>query len=124
AAQNDFAGAVEVLQNYLGRLPESKLDSGKIALLRRPVESRMAKFGVLQSQAEMDKQTVSAKNLAQRNVTQAALQQQNKLKHVAELLASFNKAYRDAKYKEAYQFAALAHDLDPDNPVATTALLM
>ncbi|MBI1913939.1 MAG: hypothetical protein HYS12_04275 [Planctomycetes bacterium] len=124
AAQHDFAGAVEVLQNYLGRLPESKLDSGKLALLRRQVESRMAKFGVLQSQAEMDKQTVDAKQLAQKNVTQVVLQQQNKQKRVAELLASFNKSYRDAKYKDAYQFAALAHEMDPDNAVATTALLM
>jgi type II secretory pathway component GspD/PulD (secretin) len=126
ARQNDFAGAVEVLQGFLDHLQqsESKLDRGKLALLRRPVDSRMGNFTKLQAQAELDKQTVSAKNRAETNVTQAALQQQNKQKRVAELLASFNKAYRDAKYKDAYQFAALAHEMDADNPTATTAMLL
>ena len=122
AGQNDFAGAVEVLQGLLGRLQqdEAKLDSGKLALLRRPVESRMDKFGKLQSQAELDNQTVSAKQKALSNVTKDALTQQNKHKRVAELLASFNKSYRDAKYKDAFQLASAAHEMDPDNATATT----
>src|SRR5262249_15997393 len=111
---------------FLDRLQqdEANLDSGKLALLRRPVESRMAKLGVLQSQAEMDKLTTSAKNKAQTNVTRDALEQQNKQNPVAQLRASSNKAYRDAKYKEAYQLAATAHEMDLDNPIASTAMMM
>src|SRR5262249_33526037 len=47
-----------------------------------------------------------------------------KKQKVAELLARFDQAYRNAKYKEAYQLASLAHEIDPDNPVATTAMLI
>src|SRR5262249_21396147 len=92
-------------------------------LLRRPVEGRLAKYGPLRAQAELDKQTGDASQKAKRNVTRLALEEQNKQKRVAELLASFNKSYRDAKYKEAYQFASLAHEMDPDNAVATTAMI-
>ena len=52
------------------------------------------------------------------------LEKPNKQKCIDELLANFNKAYREGKYKEAYQFASLAHELDPDNAVATTAMLV
>src|SRR5262249_11646265 len=126
AAQKDFAGAVEVLQGFLDHLAssEAKLDSGSLALLRRPVDTRKSNYSVLQSQAELDHQVGGAKKKALGNVTQEALKQQNKEKRVSELMASFNRAYRDAKYKEAYQFASLAVEMDPDNSVARTAQMM
>ena len=57
--------------------------------------------------------------VAEKSINSVVLAEQNKQKKVGELLASFNKSYRDAKYKEAYQFASLAHEMDPDNAIAT-----
>src|SRR5262249_26020521 len=51
------------------------------------------------------------------------LEKQNKQKRIAELLANYEKAYREGEYKHAYQFAALAHELDPDDVPATCAMV-
>ena len=43
---------------------------------------------------------------------------------VVELLRRFYRAYRAGEYKEALAFARFAHDLDPDNPVTTAAIVV
>ena len=39
-------------------------------------------------------------------------------------MKEFNSYYGAAKYKEALACAQIAHDLDPDNPVTTAAIMV
>jgi hypothetical protein len=45
-------------------------------------------------------------------------------RNVAELMQRFRAAYKVGSYKEAIAIASLAHELDPDNPVPTAALIV
>jgi general secretion pathway protein D len=124
ARAGDLNGAVEILEDFLTRLPESELDRQGLKRIRRPIESLKQKYGVLRAQAEVDAQVAGAKKKAKTKVTQATLVAQNRQKKVAERMERFNKAYKEARYKEAYQEALIAKELDPNDPLVTSAMLM
>src|SRR5262249_2337131 len=120
----DAAAAIAVLQEFLGKLPESQLDADKIAFLRHPVESRIQKYRMMEDQKDIDRQVASKKTnpiQTQLEHTQAA---NNKQKKVAGLMKQFNEYHRQGKYNEAGQYAKLASELDPENPIAYAAVTM
>jgi type II secretory pathway component GspD/PulD (secretin) len=50
------------------------------------------------------------------------LAEQSKEKKVAELMKQYNTFYAEGKYPEAERLAMQAHELDPDNPMASAAI--
>ncbi len=122
AGQGDTEGAVTILQDFIAKLPESQLDSEKMAMLRKPVDSRIQKFQLLMEQSSIDRQVASKTKNPASMQTAHILADQNKQKNVAQLMKQFTAYYKDAKYKEAEMYAKMVVELDPDNPFATAAV--
>src|SRR5439155_16074421 len=114
--------ALEMLQEYAGGLRESALDPDRVALLRRPVESRLQQFKMLKAQKDFEKEQIGQHATAASMQSRIALAEQNKQKNVADLMKQYNTLFKEAKYEQAEMAALKAHDLDPDNPVPSAAL--
>jgi type II secretory pathway component GspD/PulD (secretin) len=114
--------AIDVLRDYLAKLPDDQLDPAHIALLRKPIESRLQRLDIMKLQDTMEKQSKG-------NATEVAnlrgahdKAEHKKQELVSEALKQSNGAYKDGKYLEAMRFAEKAHELDPDNVQATAAM--
>src|SRR5262249_10546873 len=59
----DTEGAMNLLEDFLLKLPEAQLDGEKVGMLRRPVESRLQKYKLMAAQTDMDRQATSKKPL-------------------------------------------------------------
>ena len=120
AGQTD--AAIEMLTEYLSELNSNDLEPGKMAFLRRPVESRLQHFKLMKAQKEMlAKDGGKEKKNA---IGQKQLADENKQKKVAELMKQFNQNFKEGKYLEAESYAMRAHELDPDNAMAAAAMSM
>jgi type II secretory pathway component GspD/PulD (secretin) len=117
-------GALELLHDYLSHLDDEQLDPGQLALLRRPVESRIQQFGLLKAQKEFTDRTTASKRLVAADRGKEALAEENKQKNVDKLMKEFNALFHDGKYVEAEALAMRAKELDPDNGVVTAAVYM
>jgi type II secretory pathway component GspD/PulD (secretin) len=117
--------AVDMLQEYLMRLNEEQLDPSQLALLRRPVDSRLQQFQLLKAQAEMVNNRFDDRSReVKRDLTKAKNAEQVKQKNIAQGMKQFNELYGQAKYDEAEIAALRVKELDPDNPMATAAVTM
>jgi type II secretory pathway component GspD/PulD (secretin) len=120
----DTARALEILQEFLASLASVQLESDRVAMLRRPIESRLQQFRTLQAQKEFEELQVAGRQARgnSRNAIEAA--ERNKQEKVAELMKQFNALYKEGKYKEAQYKAMLVKEIDPDNTAATAAIYM
>ena len=51
----DSDEAVEILQEYIDNLRDTQLEPDRVALLQRPIESRLQQFRTLKAQQAFDK---------------------------------------------------------------------
>jgi general secretion pathway protein D len=114
--------ALEMLQDYLAQLTEEQLDPGQTTLLRRPIESRLSQFRLLKAQADFANQSADNSRTQMNKVKKRLDAEQLKQKNVAELMKQFNELFKSGKYVEAEALAMRAKEIDPDNPVATSAV--
>jgi type II secretory pathway component GspD/PulD (secretin) len=114
--------ALEILDEYIAALKDAQLDAERITLLKRPVEARLSQFKLMKGQR--DQQTAIAKEKTDHIDSRASLAraEQNKQAEMAKLMKQYNILYKEGKYEEAEQQAMLAHELDPDNPMASAAV--
>ncbi len=122
AGQTD--AALEILQDHLSQLNDAQLDATKLALLKRPVESRLQHFKLLKAQKEFLEKDNVVRDTKRNSISQKQLAEENKQKKVSEQMKLFNQAFKEAKYLEAESFAMRAHELDPDNSMAAAAVSM
>jgi type II secretory pathway component GspD/PulD (secretin) len=120
----DSAAAIDILQDYEGKLTDVQLDTDRVALLRRPVDARLLQFKTLAAQRDYEKQALAQQVNGHSQQGQLAMVRMNKQKKVEELLEQYRGAYKEAKYREAEMYAQAAHDLDPDNAAASAAVMM
>jgi Flp pilus assembly secretin CpaC len=117
--------AVDMLQEYLGRLGEEQLDPAQLAMLRRPIDSRLQQFQLLKAQADLANNRFDEKSRhVKSDMAKAKNAEQVKQKNVAQLMKQYNELFHDAKYPEAEMVALRIKELDPDNPMATAAITM
>lgn len=122
AGQTDQA--LEALQDYLTRVQEEKLDPSQVALLKRPVESRISQFRLLKAQKDLTAGAVASRQ-ANTDKIQAKFKAEDlKQKNVEKLMKDFNTLFKEGKYLEAESLAMRALELDPDNGVASAAVYM
>ncbi|HEY1860929.1 MAG TPA: hypothetical protein VGG61_11270 [Gemmataceae bacterium] len=114
--------ALEILNDYLGGLNETQLDAERLTLLKRPVEARLSTLKLMKGQR--DQQTAIAKEKSDHIDSRASLAkaEQNKQAEMAKLMKQYNILYKEGKYEAAEQQAMLAHELDPENEMATMAV--
>jgi type II secretory pathway component GspD/PulD (secretin) len=117
--------AIDMLEEYLNRLAEEQLDPAQLAMLRRPIDSRLQQIQLLKAQAEMVNNRFDEKSRdVKRDLAKAKNAEQVKQKNIAQLMKQFNELYGQAKYSEAEMVAMRVKELDPDNPMATAAVTM
>ena len=114
--------AIDMLQDYMAQLNDAQLDLGQVALLRRQPESRLQQFKLLKAQRDFAGEIDGKVHQKQEERTHQMLVEQSKEKKVAELMKQYNTFYAEGKYPEAERLAMQAHELDPDNPMATAAI--
>jgi type II secretory pathway component GspD/PulD (secretin) len=118
----DTAQAVEILQAFLTKLAESELDPAQVALLQRPIESRLQGFKKLKVQQDFDKERDGQHETASRMLQRQAEMEEHKKQQVSELMKKYQELFREGKFKEAKMAATQAHDLDPENVAAGAAV--
>jgi type II secretory pathway component GspD/PulD (secretin) len=117
--------AVDMLQEYLARLSEEQLDPTQLALLRRPIDSRLQQFQLLKAQAELTNSRFDEKSRkVKSDMAKAKNAEQVKQQNIAQLMKQYNELFHDAKYPEAEMVALRIKELDPDNPMAAAAITM
>jgi Flp pilus assembly secretin CpaC len=112
---------LQILRDYEATLSSSGLDSDKITLLRRPIDTRLAQLSLLKHQRDFEVQVDKEPKDAAKNLSQKALAEQEKEKQFKQLIDQYNVAYREGRYEDALKYALQARELDPDNVVATAA---
>jgi type II secretory pathway component GspD/PulD (secretin) len=116
--------AIQILETYLDGLKSSHLDAPKVALLRRPVENRLQNFKTLKAQQDFETARAGdAKTFAELRERQNKAEL-HKQQQVAEQMKLYHQAYKEARYEEALTYARRAHELDPDNMQASTAMAL
>jgi type II secretory pathway component GspD/PulD (secretin) len=120
-----YDDALQVLQDYLAELDgQNKLEPAQAAQLRQPVEGRLSHYRLLKAQKELVTGNLKSRVVGQEKVDAARKREEVKRENVDRLMKDFNNLYRDGKYLEAESVAMKVLDLDPDNGVATAALMM
>jgi type II secretory pathway component GspD/PulD (secretin) len=114
--------AIQLLQNYLDGLKNSQLEGPKMAMLRRPVEARMQNLKTMKSQQDFETARAGDKESFNKLRERQASAEQHKQQQVGEQMKLYHQAYKEARYAEAETYATRAHELDPDNTQAATAM--
>jgi type II secretory pathway component GspD/PulD (secretin) len=118
----DTTQALEILQDYLNSLRDSQLDQDRLALLQRPVESRLQGFKKLKAQQDFEKEQVGQRDTFNNVMQREAQMEEHKKQQVAELMKQYHTLYSEGKYHEAALAATKARELDPENPAAGAAI--
>ncbi len=117
--------AVDMLQEHLARLAEEQLDPAQLALLRRPIDSRLQQFQLLKAQAELANNRFDERSRqVKADIAKAKSSEQVKQKNIQALMKRYNELFKEAKYPEAEMVALQVKELDPDNPMAAAAITM
>src|SRR5262249_21462507 len=122
----DTAGALDALQDYLGRLTlqagGGQMNSDQVALLRQPVEVHLKRLKTLKAQQDFEKEQTVGKETSDHRRTSIAMEHEARKKQISELMKRFNDLYTAAKYDDAELAALQAKDLEPDNAIITAAV--
>ncbi|MFQ3648868.1 MAG: hypothetical protein SNJ75_00935 [Gemmataceae bacterium] len=117
-----MAAALEILQDYLAEVAESKLDESQVKLLTRAVEARLNQYRLVKAQKDMLASQTAARNAPMERVKASKQAEEIKQKNIAELMRQYNTKFQANDLAGAVAVAQRARDLDPDNPVITAAL--
>jgi type II secretory pathway component GspD/PulD (secretin) len=120
----DTAAAMDLLREFTIRLDDTHLDNEKVALLRRPVVARLEQFRTLKAQREFEKERTAGLANATNSEHIRETERQKRDTEVADLMRQFRTLYHEGKYVQAELLAQKAHEIDPDNTAADTAMTM
>lgn len=114
--------AMQDLYAFISKVKGTGLEPSKVALLIRPIESRMEKLKVLKHQQDfLTKEARDIKNF-RNQMTQEALTSAHKHEQTARLMKDFYKLMDENKFQEANKVALMARELDPQDPAVGAAL--
>ena len=116
--------ALQLLEDHLAMLREQKLEAGQLALLRRPVESKLSHFRLLKAQSDLTAGSLAGRKLGQERADASRKAEEMKRQNVDRLMKEFNGLFKEGKYLEAENIAMKVSELDPDNGVAAAAIYM
>lgn len=116
--------AIEMLQDHLIKLGEKRVDPEKLALLRRPIESRVQRFKLLKTQKDIEARRNGPKVKALSSIAKESLARRNRTEKVNKLMKDFYARYKEGKYEQALVLAQQAHEMDPDNEAVLVSIGM
>jgi type II secretory pathway component GspD/PulD (secretin) len=114
--------ALDILQDYLDTLRDAQLEPDRLALLQRPVDSRLQQFKTLKAQQDWEHLQAGQHDTFNRMQAQAAKAEDHKKKQIEDLMKQYHDYFKEGKYKEAEMAAMKAHELDPDDPAPAAAV--
>jgi type II secretory pathway component GspD/PulD (secretin) len=113
---------MDILNDYISELEGERLEPSQMAMLRRPIESRLNGYRVMKAQQDKAR-LASGKSKGKLEEIKAQREAERlKQENVAALMKQYNALYRQHKLEEAGNIAMKARDLDPDNPVIQVAI--
>jgi type II secretory pathway component GspD/PulD (secretin) len=118
----DTTKSLELLTDFLNSLSDARIDTEKVALVRRPVEVRLQTLKKLKAEKDFESEQVARRDSDRSKLTKLALADRQKQEQVADLMKQYRTFYKEGKYKEAEFAAAKALEVDPDNIAADAAV--
>jgi len=115
----DAEGAVEVLREYLDSLNNTNLEAGRLALLKRPIESRLEQFKTLKMRDELEKLQASKHETFESMQQKRQLAEQMKQEKVTELMKQYPQLLQGRKYQDAEMVACAPTNSTRTNVVPT-----
>jgi hypothetical protein len=112
--------AIQMLLDYEGRVKSANLEPSSVAMLLRPIDSRLEMFRMMRGNqiavARMNKDNQEAQEYVRNSRGAAEEQRKDEMK---KLFAKYHALTKEQKYAEAEKVALQAKQLDPDNPACT-----
>ncbi|MBA4190204.1 MAG: hypothetical protein C0467_19640 [Planctomycetaceae bacterium] len=116
--------AMQMLSDYSNRVRTSGLEPASMAMLLRPIDSRLDMFKVMKGQADaltrVNKESRDAKDI----ITNRGLAEEQRRAEVSASFKKYHELVKQGKYGEAEKVAMQAKQLDPDNPAIGALLTM
>ena len=108
--------AIQMLVDYANRVRAGNLEPASVAMLLRPIESRLEMFQVMKGQADaLARQSQETRDAKEMITGRGAAEEQRKAE-VASLVRKYHTLVKSGNYSEAEKTAMVAKQLDPDNP--------
>jgi tetratricopeptide (TPR) repeat protein len=116
--------AIQMLVDYGNRVRAAGLEPSSIAMLLRPIESRLDMFRVMKGQTDaitrQNKETREAREI----IAGRGLAEEQRQTEIKARISKYHDLVKTGKYAEAEKEAMVAKQLDPDNPALTALVHM
>lgn len=123
--KGDTDVAIQMLLDYTAKVKASGLDSARVAMLLRPIDSRLDMFKVMKGQtdavARLNRENKEAKDLV---ASRGGAADEQRKAEVARLVRQYRELTKSAKYVEAERVALQAKQLEPDDPAISALVEM
>jgi type II secretory pathway component GspD/PulD (secretin) len=117
--------AIHMLADYGTRVRAANLEPASVALLMRPIDSRMEMFRLMKGQADaLTREKKDKKELKELIATGRGPADEQRKAEVQKLVRQFHALVRDSKFAEAEKVALQAKQLEPDDPAISTLAYM
>jgi type II secretory pathway component GspD/PulD (secretin)/tetratricopeptide (TPR) repeat protein len=108
--------AIQMLVDYSNRVNASGLEPASIALLLRPIESRLEMFRVMKAQMDGIARVTNEARDARAMITGRGAAEEQRKAELTALVRKYHDLVKQSKYAEAEKVAMQAKQLDPDDP--------
>jgi hypothetical protein len=108
--------ALQMLVDYANRVRSSGMEPAAIALLLRPIDSRLEMFRVMKGQADAQARVYKENRDAKDIIAGRGLAEEQRKTEVAARVRKYHELVKAGDFKGAEKEAMVAKQLDPDNP--------
>ena len=114
--RGDTDVAIQMLLDYSNRVRSANLEPGSVALLLRPIDSRLEMFRVMKGQADALAREKKDKTEAKSLIAGRGAADEQRKAEVGRLVREYHGLVKQSKWVEAERVAMQAKQLDPDDP--------
>jgi type II secretory pathway component GspD/PulD (secretin)/tetratricopeptide (TPR) repeat protein len=108
--------AIQMLVDYSNRVSASGLEPSSIAMLLRPIDSRLEMFRVMKAQMDGIARVTNEARDARAMITGRGAAEEQRKAELTALVRKYHDLVKQSKYAEAEKVAMQAKQLDPDDP--------
>jgi hypothetical protein len=108
--------AIQMLVDYANRVRSSGVEPAAIAMLLRPIDSRLEMFRVMKGQADAQARVYRENREAKDIIANRGLAEEQRKTEVAARIRKYHELVKAGDFKGAEKEAMVAKQLDPDNP--------
>jgi tetratricopeptide (TPR) repeat protein len=108
--------AIQMLLDYANRVRTSGMEASSVAMLLRPIESRLEMFRVMKGQADALVRLNRENRDARERVANRGLADEQRRDEVNARVRKYHELVKAGEFKAAAKEAMVAKQLDPDNP--------